>query len=125
MNIHDDLYRRGLVRPRDRRVIAGVCAGIANRLGIDPWATRLLFLLVLMVLPGSPLLIYPILWILMPDEAPRVAPYGEPYAQAAYGQPYAQTQQPQGQYPQGPYAQAPSGQPTYGASPEGQDARPS
>jgi phage shock protein PspC (stress-responsive transcriptional regulator) len=57
-----------LVRPRDGRVLAGVCAGLGQRFGIEPWLARLLFVLVLLVIPGSQLLIYPVLWILMPNE---------------------------------------------------------
>jgi phage shock protein C len=66
--IHETFRREGLVRPRQGRVLAGVCAGLGRRIGLDPWPTRLLFLLSLLVLPGSQLLIYPILWILMPRE---------------------------------------------------------
>lgn len=43
-------------------------AGLARRFGIDPWPARLLFVLLLIVIPGSPILIYPVLWILMPSE---------------------------------------------------------
>lgn len=32
------------------------------------WPARLLFGLLLMVIPGSQILIYPVLWILMPSE---------------------------------------------------------
>jgi phage shock protein C len=60
--------QQGLVRPRQGRVIAGVCAGLANRFGISPFAARLLFVLVLLILPGSQIIVYPILWILMPSE---------------------------------------------------------
>jgi phage shock protein C len=60
--------RRGLTRPKDGRVLGGVVAGLGRRLGIDPWPARLLFILVLMLLPGSQLLIYPILWVLMPSD---------------------------------------------------------
>lgn len=67
-DIHDGFRRQGLVRPRDGRVLAGVCAGLGQRFGIEPWLARLLFVLVLLVIPGSQLLIYPILWILMPNE---------------------------------------------------------
>ncbi|HEY0949285.1 PspC domain-containing protein [Nocardioides sp.] len=67
-NIHQTFARNGLIRPRDRRVLGGVCAGLGRRLGIDPWPARLLFVLALMVLPGSQILAYPILWILMPAE---------------------------------------------------------
>jgi phage shock protein PspC (stress-responsive transcriptional regulator) len=67
-DIHQTFARQGLVRPHDERVLGGVCAGLGRRFGIDPWPARLLFVLILMVIPGSQLLIYPILWILMPAE---------------------------------------------------------
>jgi phage shock protein C len=60
--------REGLVRPTEGRVIAGVCAGLGRRFGISAWAARLLFVLLLMVIPGSQIIVYPILWILMPSE---------------------------------------------------------
>jgi phage shock protein C len=75
-DIHADLRRQGLVRPRDERVVAGVCAGLGRRIGLAPWPARLLFVLVLMAIPGSQLLVYPILWILMPDEEYAVIPRG-------------------------------------------------
>jgi phage shock protein C len=68
-SVHDSMRRQGLIRPRDGRLLGGVCAGLANRFGIDPWAARVLFVLILFVVPGSQILIYPILWILMPAEA--------------------------------------------------------
>jgi phage shock protein C len=67
-DIHQNFRNQGLVRPTEGRVLAGVVAGLGRRFGIDPWPARLLFVLVLMVIPGSQLLIYPILWILMPSE---------------------------------------------------------
>jgi len=67
-DIHDSFARQGLIRPRDGRVLAGVCAGLGRRFGIEPWPARILFVLLLLVVPGSPLVIYPILWILMPLE---------------------------------------------------------
>jgi len=89
--IHQSMTRNGLVRPLDDRVLGGVCAGIGRRFGLDPWPARLLFVLVLMVIPGSQILIYPVLWILMPSEEryPAPAPYAYPYqaqAQAQYAQ---------------------------------------
>jgi len=78
MSIHESLARDGLVRPVEGRVLGGVCAGLGRRLGLDPWPTRLLFLLVLMALPGSQILVYPILWILMPSEQYRPVPQWEP-----------------------------------------------
>jgi len=82
-NIHHTFRQQGLVRPRDGRVLAGVIAGLGRRFGIDPWPARLLFVLILMVLPGSQLLLYPILWILMPRETeagPTYVPAAQPPA---------------------------------------------
>lgn len=67
-DIHQSFAQQGLVRPSQGRVLGGVCAGLGRRFGITPWPTRLLFVLLLMVIPGSSILIYPILWILMPSE---------------------------------------------------------
>jgi len=67
-SVHDSLRRQGLVRPAQGRVLGGVCAGLGRRFGIDPWPARLLFVLIVLMLPGSSILIYPILWILMPRE---------------------------------------------------------
>ena len=66
--IHDYFARQGMVRPREGRVLGGVIAGLGQRFGIEPWPARLLFVLVLMLVPGSQILVYPILWILMPSE---------------------------------------------------------
>lgn len=67
-DIRTSLARQGLIRPRNGRVLGGVCAGLGLRFGLTPWVSRLLFVLLLMFLPGSQLLIYPVLWILMPAE---------------------------------------------------------
>lgn len=67
-DIHQNFAQHGLIRPRDGRVLGGVCVGLGRRFGIEPWPARLLFVLLLMVVPGSQILIYPILWILMPSE---------------------------------------------------------
>lgn len=72
-SIHSTFHQAGLVRPQEGRVLAGVCAGLGRRFGLDPWPARLLFVLILLIVPGSQFLIYPVLWILMPSEAPAVA----------------------------------------------------
>jgi phage shock protein C len=67
-SIRQSFAQQGLVRSRDSRVLGGVCAGLGRRLGLTPWTARLLFVLLLLVVPGSQLLVYPILWILMPSD---------------------------------------------------------
>ncbi len=73
-DIRSAFARQGLVRSRDDGILGGVCAGIGRRFGLTPWISRLLFVLLLMVVPGSQLLIYPVLWILMPTEDSVVRP---------------------------------------------------
>jgi phage shock protein PspC (stress-responsive transcriptional regulator) len=72
-SIHDLFRRLGLTRPSEGRILGGVCAGLGRRIGLDPWPARLLFLLTLLVLPGCQLLVYPILWIVMPAAQPGEA----------------------------------------------------
>jgi phage shock protein PspC (stress-responsive transcriptional regulator) len=81
-SIRDSFRQQGLVRPRQGRVLAGVCAGLGRRFGISPGIARLLFVVILLVLPGSQILIYPVLWILMPDED-ATTPWGTPQPPAA------------------------------------------
>jgi len=59
-----------LMRPRDGRVIAGVCAGLANRFGLRPWTVRVLFLLSCL-LPGPQFIAYLVMWIVIPGEQER------------------------------------------------------
>lgn len=56
-----------LYRPRDNRMIAGVCAGLALRFGVAPFWVRFGFV-ALLVLPPAAILPYVLLWIIMPDE---------------------------------------------------------
>lgn len=53
-----------LARPRNGRMIAGVCAGIADQYGWSRGKVRLVF--VLFGLVGAGELVYIVLWILMP-----------------------------------------------------------
>ena len=76
--VHDTMARQGLVRPRDGRMLGGVCAGLGRRFGLDPWIARLLFVLILFVIPGSQILIYPVLWIVMPSEETAYNPQTPP-----------------------------------------------
>jgi len=54
-----------LHRSREKKIIAGVCGGIAERTGISVTIIRLLFILSC-VLPGPQVLIYLIMWALIP-----------------------------------------------------------
>lgn len=58
--------RRELVRPRKGRMIAGVCAGLAQHFGWSVTTMRLVWLLMFLLF-GVGLLAYVILWIVMPN----------------------------------------------------------
>jgi len=76
--IHENFARQGLTRPQDGRVLGGVCAGFAQRFGVDPWAVRALFVTTLVVIPGSQVFVYPLLWLAMPERVAGVATTADP-----------------------------------------------
>jgi phage shock protein PspC (stress-responsive transcriptional regulator) len=57
-----------LTRPRNGRVIAGVCAGIARRYGWDVTLVRVLTV-ASVLLPGPQVIIYLVLWLVIPQDA--------------------------------------------------------
>ena len=57
---------QGLARPRQGRMIAGVCAGLARRFGMPVFLVRVL--MVAAGIAGFGLILYPVLWVLMPNE---------------------------------------------------------
>ncbi len=72
-SIHSLLASSGFVRDTGDRVIGGVCSGLARKFGVDAWAIRLAFIVALFAIPGSQIIIYPIAWLLMPDETRAAA----------------------------------------------------
>jgi len=59
-----------LYRSQTDKMVAGVCGGLAEHFKIDPSLVRLAFVL-LFFFGGHGLLLYLILWIIMPTEANR------------------------------------------------------
>ncbi len=56
-----------LYRSLKNRVIAGVAGGLGEYLNIDPVVIRIIFI-VLTVFSGSGVLLYLIMWLIIPDE---------------------------------------------------------
>ncbi|MFD9796977.1 PspC domain-containing protein [Streptomyces sp. NPDC059070] len=56
-----------LTRPRDGRMIGGVCAALARRFGTSATTMRVLFV-ASCLLPGPQFLLYLALWVLFPAE---------------------------------------------------------
>lgn len=56
-----------LVRRTDNKMIAGVCSGVADHLGIDITLVRLLTVLGAIFGLGSLVVAYVVMWILVPE----------------------------------------------------------
>jgi phage shock protein C len=71
------LARKRLIRPRQGRKIAGVCAGFAEYFDIDVTLVRVVLLVSIFIGAGLGLIAYVVAWIIMPDEPialPALAP---------------------------------------------------
>ena len=66
-----------LMRSRSERLIAGVAGGIAQYMGIDPVIVRLA--MIALVFTGVGILLYPILWVIMPQEGSNTAVPGQAF----------------------------------------------
>lgn len=62
--------RGPLRRSRRYRIVAGVCGGLAVWLGWRPTVVRVLFVLVGALPLLSGILVYLLLWLLLPEEDP-------------------------------------------------------
>ncbi len=62
--------RRSHIVRGDQRWVGGVCSGIAYRLGWDVSLVRVL--MILLILVGAGLLVYPIAWILLPNSSDTI-----------------------------------------------------
>ena len=66
---------RLLRRSRTDRILGGVCGGLAHYFGVDTLLMRLLFV-VFAITAGAGLLLYVLLWVVMPLEDPAQGPAG-------------------------------------------------
>jgi phage shock protein C len=60
-----------LVRSRDGRMLAGVCAGIAGYLGLDVTLVRVIWAVVSVITGGAGVLAYLVAWVIIPDEGQK------------------------------------------------------
>lgn len=66
---------RRLMRSRSDRILGGVCSGLARYFNTDPLLIRLLFVLITLA-QGAGILLYILLWVLMPEEGVETPPAG-------------------------------------------------
>ena len=62
-----------LVRNRDNRIVAGVCAGLADYLGMDVNVVRLLVAVVTVFTAGTAILAYLVAWAVIPEEGQKTS----------------------------------------------------
>ena len=62
-----------LHRSRTEKMVAGVCGGLAQYFNIDPTIVRLLWV-VNTIMGGAGILLYVVLWIIVPLEPPAPLP---------------------------------------------------
>lgn len=67
------MLSREWYRSRQGKKIAGVCAGLAYELGIAATPVRLAFILLTLIAGGAGLVLYVILWLVMPYREDRQA----------------------------------------------------
>lgn len=84
-----------LFRARKNKIIAGVCSGLGEYFNIDPVIVRILFV-VLTVMNGIGILIYILLWIMVPEESFEKAfglnndvPHRNPFDEKSAGDQYS------------------------------------
>jgi signal transduction histidine kinase len=69
--------RRRLTRDTDHAMVAGVLAGIARRLGVDPILVRIGFAVLVVATAGAALIVYVIAWPFIPADKERSEPIGK------------------------------------------------
>ena len=66
------MNNKRLYRNQSEKMIAGVCSGLGDYMGLDPTVVRLIFIL-LFIMGGQGLLVYLILWLIMPLAPEEIA----------------------------------------------------
>lgn len=60
-----------LMRPRDGRMLAGVCAGVADYFGLDVTLVRVIWAVLAVITGGAGILAYLVAWIMIPNEGQK------------------------------------------------------
>jgi phage shock protein C len=72
------MTQQRLMRSSDDKVIGGVCGGLGHYFGIDPVIVRLV-MVALVFAGGVSLLIYPVMWLVMPAQGATQPSFGESF----------------------------------------------
>ena len=61
-----------LVRSKTNKMLGGVCGGLGDYFGFDPTLIRLIFAALILFGAGSPILLYLLMWVIIPGaDSPR------------------------------------------------------
>jgi len=60
-----------LVRPRNGRMLAGVCAAVAGYFGLDVTLVRVIWAVVSVITGGAGVLAYLVAWVIIPGEGQK------------------------------------------------------
>ena len=64
---------KALVRSRKDRMVAGVCAGIADYFGWDVTLVRVIVAVVSVITGGTGVLAYLVAWVIIPEEGEKTS----------------------------------------------------
>jgi phage shock protein C len=62
-----------LVRSRKDRMVAGICAGAADYLGVDVTLVRVIVAVVAIITGGAGVLAYLVAWVIIPEEGEKIS----------------------------------------------------
>jgi phage shock protein C len=71
VHVRDGNASKALVRSRDGRMLAGVCAGVAGYFGLDVTLVRVIWAVVSVLTGGAGVLAYLAAWAIIPSEGPK------------------------------------------------------
>jgi phage shock protein C len=69
--MRDGNARTVLMRSREGRMLAGVCAGVADYFSLDVTLVRVVWAVVSVITGGAGVLAYLVAWILIPEEGQK------------------------------------------------------
>jgi phage shock protein PspC (stress-responsive transcriptional regulator) len=69
--MRDSNESKVLRRTRDGRMLAGVCAGVADYFGLDVTLVRVIWAVASVITGGAGALAYLVAWIIIPDEGQK------------------------------------------------------
>jgi phage shock protein C len=74
LRMRDGNRTKVLVRSRQGRMVAGVCAGVAEYFGIDVALVRVLVAVVTVITGGAGVLAYLAAWAIIPGQGEKTSP---------------------------------------------------